>query len=339
MRAGESHRIYSETLSYEALLEPRTIALLARYRLELVLAVRPWDVDSLPNVARTLRDANVPLSVWPMLADEDGRWASVHNAPSFNALVMRICDVLAAANATPRDVMIDLEPPFAQARTLAAMGAARSRSPDGLARLAGGLKSTTPEFDAAGEALAKMVRDVHARGITTSMAVWPLVALDPPGERAWQTLLGTPVDPLGAGHVSVMMYTSILEGWSRGACRRRDARALLAAATIRAVKRWGARAGMSLGCVGTGAFEDEPVYRDASELAEDAAIVRASGCAHISLFDLGGVLHREPAEAWLDAFVTTEAPSSGPSAEDSNRVRAARTLARTVTWALGRPRR
>ena len=327
-------RIYSETLEYEELLKPRTIALLARYQLELVLAVRPWDVEALPNVARTLRDAGVPLSVWPMLSDEEGRWASVHNANSFGAFVLRLCDALEDAPA--RDVLIDLEPPFAQARSLAKMGAGESKNPDGLARFANGLsKSAAPVFDAAGKALAKTVGEVHARGLTTSMAVWPLVALDPPGEKAWQTLLGTPVDPLGTGHVSVMMYTSIFEGWSRGACRRRDARALLAAATIRTVKRWGDRAGMSLGCVGTGAFEDEPVYRDPSELAEDVAIVRAAGCSQLSLFDFGGVLKREPAEAWLDAFVSSAATTS---AEDSKRVRAARTLARTVTWALGKPR-
>jgi hypothetical protein len=332
-------RIYSETLTYDELLKPRTISLLARYQLELVLAVRPWDVDSLPDVAKTLRDADVPLSVWPMLSDEEGRWASVHNARTFGALVLKICDVLGEARAAPRDVMIDLEPPFAQARSLAAMGAAKSRSPDGLARFASGLsKSAAPVFEAAGEALAKTVRDVHARGITTSMAVWPLVALDPPGEKAWQTLLGTPVDPLGTSHVSVMMYTSILEGWSRGTLRRRDTRALLAAATIRTVKRWSDRAGMSLGCVGVGAFEDEPIYRDPSELAEDVAIVRASGCTQLSLFDLGGVLTREPAEAWLDAFVSSAATTTEEKIETSKRVRAARTLARTVTWALGKPR-
>lgn len=332
----ETRRVYSETLPHADLVRPRTIALLSRFGLEVVLAVRPWDVRGLPDVARTLRDAGVPLAIWPMLSDEKGRWASVHNANAFGELTLSICDALEAAGAAPRDVLFDLEPPFAQARSLAEVGAARTRNGEGLARLARGLgRPPAPLFAAASQALARTVDEIHARGITTSMAVWPLVALDPPGEKAWQSLLGTPVDALGAGHVSVMMYTSILEGWSRGTLRRRDTTALLAAATVRTMRRWGARAGISLGCVGTGAFEDEPIYRDPSELAEDAAVARAAGCERLTLFDLGGVLAREPAEAWLEAFVSAGELTSGPT---SKRVRAARTLARAATWALGRPR-
>jgi hypothetical protein len=329
-------RVYSETLPYADLVRRRTIGLLSRYGLELVLAVRPWDARDLPDVARALRDAGVPLSIWPMLSDEQGRWASVHNAPEFSRLTLSVCDELEAAGAPPCDVLFDLEPPFAQARSLAQLGAARSKGPEGLTRLASGLSRSSPlAFDSASLALSRAVGEIHSRGIATSMAVWPLVALDPPGEKGWQSLLGTPVDALGTGHVSVMMYTSILEGWSRGTLRRRDTTALLAAATARTVRRWGSQAGISLGCVGTGAFEDEPTYRDPNELAEDAAVARGSGCERLTLFDLGGVLAREPAEAWLEAFVSAGEVTSGPT---SKRVRAARTLARAATWALGRPR-
>lgn len=328
-------RVYSETLPYEDLVRPRTLGLLSRYELEVVLAVRPWNVAALPNVARALRDAGVPLSIWPMLSDEEGRWASVHNAPAFARLTVSACDALDRAGATPGDVLFDLEPPFAQARSLAAMGVARSRSAEGLVRFATTLsRSGGRAFEAAADVLARTVSDIHARGVATSMAVWPLVALDPPGERGWQSLLGTPVDALRTGHVSVMMYTSILEGWSRGTLRRRDTRALLAAATVRAMRRWGPRAGVSLGCVGTGAFEDEPTYGSPSELAEDAAVARAAGCERLSLFDLGGVLSRAPAEAWLEAFASSGETPAGPMGQ-SKRVRAARTLARAATWAIG----
>jgi hypothetical protein len=316
-RAMPIRRIYSETLPYEDLVRPRTLDLLARYELELVLAVRPWHVRALPEVARAVRGAGVPMSIWPMLADEEGRWASVHNAPAFGRLTLSIVDALEASRAEPRDVLFDLEPPFAQARTLAHVGASRAA------------------FDAASRTLARTVETLRARGIATSMAVWPLVALDPPGGRGWQSLLGTPVDPLGAAHVSVMVYTSILEGWSRGALRRAHTTALLSAASARAVRRWGAAAGISLGCVGTGAFEDEPTYRDPSELAEDASVARAAGCEELTLFDLGGVVARAPAEAWLDAFTARGGKGRAPAIVASRRVRAARTIARAATWALG----
>jgi hypothetical protein len=349
-------RVYSEMLPYEALLEPRTLRLLAAYEIELVLAVRPWDVARLPEVARALRDIGVPLSVWPMLADDAGRWASVHNAAAFAELVRAICDTLEAAAAPAVDVLFDLEPPFQQAKGLADLGAGNALKatlvePDRLSRIAAGLGRNRGRDEAAAALLARAVKELDARGLATSIAVWPLVALDPPGRRSWQSLLGTPVDELEASHVSVMMYTTILEGWSRGTLRRGDTQALLAAATARAVRRWGDRAGISLGCVGTGAFADEPVYRTPRELAEDVAIARAAGATKLSLFDLAGVLAREPAEAWLDAFVHGSpepkgALRDGPNAGDlerririevgSWRVRAARTLARAATSALGR---
>jgi len=332
----ETRRVYSETLPHADLVRPRTLQLLSRYGLEVVLAVRPWDERGLPDVARALRDAGVPLSIWPMLSDEQGRWASVHNAAAFSRLTLSVCDALESAGTRPRDVLFDLEPPFAQASSLAAAFATRSRDGERISRLASSLtRAPAPLFEAASKTFAGAVGEIHGRGITTSMAVWPLVALDPPGARAWQSLLGTPVDALGTGHVSVMMYTSILEGWSRGTLRRHDTTALLAAATARTMRRWGGKAGISLGCVGTGALEDEPVYRDPTELAEDAAVARAAGCTQLTLFDLGGVLAREPAEAWLEAFVSAGEVTLGRT---STRVRAARTLARAATWALGLPR-
>src|SRR5688500_10304922 len=113
------YRIYSETLPYEEVARPRTVALCRRYDLELVLAVRPWQLAELARVAATLRDEGIALSVWPMIADEEGRWASVHNAQPFFAFVRATCDALEAAGAPARDILLDLEPPFADARALA----------------------------------------------------------------------------------------------------------------------------------------------------------------------------------------------------------------------------
>lgn len=326
-------RIYSETLPYQELTRPRTVALLARYALEVVVAVRPWQTGELPAVARVLRDAGVAVSVWPMLGDEEGRWANAQNAASFARFGRAVVDAMQAERILPREVLFDLEPAFDEARLLLPGVSRDARGFLGLASHAA--RARAPERAAAEAVLARWMEELHARGVATSMAVWPLVALDPPGARGWQTVLGTPVDGLPAGRISVMVYTSILEGWSRGTVRRRDAEALLAAASRRVVRRWGGRASISLGCVGTGAFEDEPVYRAPAELAEDVALARTAGCDDLSLFDLGGVLAREPAEAWLEAF-TSRRDTTGP--EPSRRVTAARTLARAATWALARRR-
>lgn len=323
-------RIYCETLPYEQVARPRTVGLLARYGLEIVLAVRPWDLGDLPRVAAALRDAGVPLSIWPMLSDEEGRWANARNAASFTRFAGEAADVLARAATPPRELVFDLEPSFDDSRMLLP-GVARD--PAAVKRAATATRADA--LAAAERALAGAATELHDRGVETATAVWPLVALDPPGRRGWQSLLGTPVDALPARRVSVMVYTSLLEGWSRGVVRRRHALALLDAASRRVLRRWGERASISLGCVGTGAFVDEPVYRSPAELAEDVAIVRAAGFRDVSLFDLAGVMRREPAEAWLDAFAGAHDPILAPA---SRRVSAARTLARAATWAITRGR-
>lgn len=124
--------------------------------------------------------------------------------------------------------------------------------------------------------------------------------------------MGTPVDGIPWDHATAMLYTSILEGWSRGALHRDDAVSLLAGGCRAARARWGAAAGASLGAVGTGALGDEPVYRSAGELAEDVAVARACGIDDLALFDLGGVLARPPVAPWLDAFTRTEPLSMAP---------------------------
>jgi hypothetical protein len=93
---------------------------------------------------------------------------------------------------------------------------------------------------------------------------------------------------------------------------RSDALTLLDATTRFAVRHWGARAGVSLGTVGTGAFEDEPTYRSPDELRADAKVARAAGARALTLFDLGGVVRRAPAEAWLAAFTEAARDDTHP---------------------------
>jgi hypothetical protein len=154
-------------------------------------------------------------------------------------------------------------------------------------------------------------------GVRSSAAFAPPVLLDPPDKRAWQRLLGTPIDGLGWASAGPMLYTSLFEGWSRGLVDREGARALLARGCVAARDRFGPAAAASLGCVGPGALETEPLYRSLAELVDDVAVARAAGLDDLALFDLGGIFKRAargapPPEAWLDAFVEAPAASTVP---------------------------
>jgi hypothetical protein len=293
-------RIWCETVPAAELGSPAVTGLLRRFGLEAIVAVWPHTREAAREALARLRGAGVAVAVWPMLADRDGRWLGAGNAGAFAAFAEGLADALA-----PAEIVLDLEPPIEALRSTLADGALHAH-----------LLPAGPDpgaFLAAREALRSLAARLHARGIAVSAAVAAPVLLDPAGDGAWQERLGTPVDGVAWDHVSPMLYTSILEGWSRGLLGRADALALLGAFSTAAARRLGPLAGASLGAVGVGAFGDEPTYRSPAELAADVAVARAAGLDDLALFDLGGVLHRAPAEGWLDAFTATPAAPTVPA--------------------------
>ncbi|MEO8698932.1 MAG: hypothetical protein ABI867_02780 [Kofleriaceae bacterium] len=268
-------RVWCETLPFDEVVRPAVVEVVARYRLDLLLAVRPWELAGAAAVVRRYRDAGVFVAVWPMLEDSEGRWASVSSIPKLVAFA----DALVAAIPEADEIILDVEPPHA---VLDAWKRGRPALPPvrGFAMAAQALDAATRRWQ-------------RERRVTTALLPFAL-------GRWTQRIFGTPI-PMADRH-SVMAYTSLFEGWSRGVLDRGRAEAVLGWCARHAVTRLGDRAALSLGAVGPGAFGDEPGYRDPGELARDVAIAAAAGITELSLFELGGVLARKPAEAWLDAF-------------------------------------
>lgn len=295
-RTARRRRVWSETLPYEALVSPAVTDLLVRYGLEVLVAVTPELRTGAAQVFRTLADRGIVTGVWPMLSDHEGRWASSATLGKYVGFVDALTADLAREGVVVREVAFDLEPPFA---------AAKSASHGGVVTPLRTALALRKEFASAARELTSHVARLGENLDVTCAAV-PLVLLDgahAPQRPLYQALLGTPVDGIGFRSVSVMAYTSIVEGWSGGLVDRRAALGVLAECARLSLGRYGTRASLSLGTVGTGAFEDEPVYRSPRELAEDVATARAFGVDDLTLFDLGGLVRRGPPEAWLDAFV------------------------------------
>lgn len=208
--------------------------------------------------------------------------------------------------------MLDLEPPFSTLLHIARRWASVRRE----VKLLRAPDTARMRAEACVHALLDEWRD---EGVVVSTALSPPV-VDKGAAPAWRTILALLPEPEDAVHHSVMLYTSIAEGWSRGLLTREDVRAWLSHGAELARDRYGARGGVSVGTVGTGIFGDEPVYRCVAELAEDVSIAKSIGIRSISLFDLKGVLARPPAEAWLEAL---NAPPS---------TRGAQTLRSRLLW-------
>lgn len=299
--------------------EPATWRLLARYSLEAALAVRPADVEAVGAWDERAREHGVRAALWPMIEDGAGRWLSIANAGAYRDFLRAV-----RGRAPGAEVVLDLEPPLPLVR-----GAL-----DGRWGAARGLLSLLRAGEARAEGervIASICEEARAGGAALTLAVVPFVLFDAEGRPGWARLFG-PTAPLPATRVNAMLYTTLIEGYSRGALRRDDALALLAEGCEAAVSRFGGRAAVSLGAVGTGALGDEPVYPDPAALAVDVAVAEASGVSDLWLFDLGGVLSRGAPERWLDAFV---APGSGRRpAPRSARARAVAAALRAAGRAL-----
>lgn len=277
-------RVWSETLPLDELARPAVVALLARFRVDVMIAVRPWQLADVGDAVRRLQDAGVFVALWPMLADADGRWASAASSIGFVAFA----DDLLARVPFVDELAIDLEPPLRDLARWKDLRPTWRQTP------------SPHSYRAARDLLVAAVeRWGNQRRVTT--AVLPLLAFEWRGQ--WlQRLLGTPATSLAVERHSVMAYTSLFEGWSRGLVDRHRAERLLAATARWTCARFGPKAALSLGTVGPGAFGDETSYRDVGELARDVTLARAAGIDDLSLFELGGVVRRAPAEAWLEAL-------------------------------------
>jgi hypothetical protein len=291
--------IWSEYVPYETLRTAAVLRPLASRAITPIVAVTPPVLDQAAGVVRACRDAGAGVGLWPMLDDADGRWASAANAERFCAFARALLDALDAAGARPDCVAIDLEPPIDRLRAL----------------VRGRLRPPPRRGSDAAVHYRALVDDIEQRGVAVIAAVMPTAILSrSAARRGWQHFFETPVDAIPFGRVSAMVYTSLLEGYSRGMVGRRDARVILARLAAEAHAHLGERASISLGCVGTGALGDERTFRSVAELGDDVAIARAAGVDHIALYNLEGVLARPPAEHWLDALVDTPAAEVMPAA-------------------------
>lgn len=316
--------MWSEELPLDEVARPDLLAALHARDVDLLVAVRPWTLAGTPRLVAACREAGVRVGLWPMLGDAEGRWANAENVERFAGFACEVAERLSGEGLAPDEMVVDLEPPIWAVRRW-------------VERLRPAPAVAARKLDA-GERFRQLVEGLGGMGLSVTAAVVPLVLADEEadeGRAGWQRLLGTPVDGVGFERVEVMLYTSLLEGYSRGMITRAAACALLHALALRAKDRFGSRTSVALGAVSTGALGHEPVYRSVDELAHDVSIARAAGIDSLSLFDLAGVVRRPPVERWLDAFVETPAGLEPP--RSSRRARAAWWLIRRAgAWARDR---
>lgn len=308
--------LWSEHVPYARLASNDVLRALDAHDVELVVAVHPYQTEELPALLRAFEARSLPLRIWPLLEDHAGRWLSGWTSEAY-APHLRAVLAVVGESAVVREVIFDLEPPIARVkRTLQNFPSASWL-----------FRSVDPKQTR--ERICALIEEVRRAGHGVSAVVPPFLLWDEGDFIGIETSLGTPVRGLDFDQVWVMAYTSLLEGYSRGILRRRDARWLLSNWSAAAVSRYGEKAGVALGVVGGGALGDERPYRDQSELRDDVAIAAQAGVAQVALFGLAGLLAREPMSQWLEALHQPE--FAGPPPKATRRTRALTELGRSIS--------
>lgn len=295
-RASTRRRVWCEAGDLLAVARPAVLAPLASRSVELIAAVFPATLGQIPALLDACARSRVRVSLWPMLDDDDGRWANTSTLPAYARLARA---ALHAADFRPLcSVFVDLEPPISRVK-------AALRSPRAARHL------LTSAHDAGATALlVELADEAAARGATLSAAALPLMALEPASSAGWSRALGVPLAGVPWDAVHLMTYSSLLVGYSGGALGPRVARDLVGLTAQAARGTFGERAALSLGVVGAGALGDERPFDSLRALRHDVAAARSAGVEDLALFDLLGALRRPPVEAWLDAL--HEPPTAAP---------------------------
>jgi hypothetical protein len=288
-------RIWSEFLPPEELGARATIDLLLRFGIEPIVALPPHaETEAMALAFERLTRAGVSFGVWPLLSDEKGYWPSEENADAFYERVQDILQFVDASQSNVRTVAIDLEPPLWLVEKLSAVILLR-----GFAELPFRREQRRRSIDA----LIRIARVLHGRGLETIAAVLPPIVLDLRIKNdLWQGVLRTPVRAPGWSVLSPMMYTTLISRLLPPP-RRVLARRLLFEAGRMLVKSVGPeRASLSIGLVTQGKLGNEPAFASPRDLELDVAAAVAAGVKDLALFSLEGVLHRGSPETWLARF-------------------------------------
>lgn len=292
-----TRRIWSEFVSYEELCSEHVLKMLREHELQVLVAVTPSQLEDVPRLSAHMQAAGVSLGLWPMVADDHGRWGSTFNAHHFAGFATAVSE-LAPEGTT---IAIDLEPP------ITIMHGLLTGRPTAYRQLL-----RTNNWSVGHQRLRDLLQLLGQRGYPCLAAANPMLLGDGRGESAWQWLFGTPIADLPFDAVSFMTYTSLISGYTKGLLSRPIASSMLMQTAASAQRQWGSRASISLGTVGGGALGDEVPYGSIEELREDVATALACGVTDLALFDLSGVLSKNNPDEWISAFATTEAAETLP---------------------------
>lgn len=292
-------RAWAEHIKSTDLVDNGVIRLLRRFSVNPCIAVTHDDLGkALEGILRRYASAGLEMTVWPLLPDEIGYWPNERNVEHFSAFVQEILDQVRTDALRLSWIAIDMEPPIYQMDAFkGARGFDRLRILFLLARA----NRNRSRFERTSLCYRRLLGMIHRAGAKTLVPVLPILSHElARNGLGLQDLLETPITRIGWDVISLMIYNSMLVGYSGERISWTDARWYLYS-TCREMRRaLGTRASVSVGLLSPAKLGDEPYYEDPDELRPDVQAAVAAGIDDIALHSLEGILGKKDPEAWFE---------------------------------------
>ena len=216
-------RAWAENIKPADLVDNGVIRLLRRFAVNPCMAVTHDDLgEDLARILRRYTSAGLELTLWPLLPDEIGYWPNERNVDPFSAFVQEILDQVRTDGLRLPWIAVDMEPPIYQMDALrGTRGIDRLRTLASLARA----NRNRSRFERASVRYRHLLGMIHRAGAKTLVPVLPILSHElARNGRGLQDLLETPITGIGWDVISLMIYNSMLVGYSGERISWTDAR-------------------------------------------------------------------------------------------------------------------
>lgn len=299
-------RVWAEYFTVEDALKKEVRELLKKYNVNLCIATCWKSLDEKwAKFLKTYEDENIETTLWLLLPDESGYWPSERNVEEFADYVENVFEFSSKYNIKIPWIAVDLETPIYQVNQVL--------EKKGLNKIFSLLKiyrenKNRKRFVQATYKYSELLEKIHRNNTKTIVAAIPWIMEDKSEKYPKiQDILETPVTSVNWDVISLMIYNSMLVGYSRGFINFQDARYLLYLYAKEAKEKFKERASISLGVTYTGKLGNEPYYETPSSMEPDVQIVKSAGIEDIGIYNLEGILKSEKPEEWFEMVINAQA--------------------------------
>jgi hypothetical protein len=285
---------YSEVQAWGSFLAEQELALAPAY------TQGEHDFSAFAVLVRGLADQGVPVMVWPMLSEQDGRYLNVQTWPAFNAFTRELMSRIRSAGLPISWILLNLEMHSRIVEFLS--DAFREGGLQGVIDYLAANADLERYEEAAGEIIS-LVEDAHAAGFRVAAStLWVVLDDFADGDRTLQQLFTTPIQDIAWDAVAYQVYRGGFNADLREICPSLQfGHAFVYDYAVTILEHHPDTGGLSLGSL---PLVDNPPdgYATLEDLRGDFAAARAAGLTRnrISIWSLDGLSLLDEPAAWVD---------------------------------------